>query len=67
MESHLPSLFYHYIDLISDDLWMKFVRLLGLSEPDIQSASNKHSGYQEKKYQTLTRWKMYLGKVAGIF
>ena len=44
-----------------NDLWMKFVRYLGLDEGDINNVSGRDRGLQEKKYQILNRWKMYLG------
>lgn len=61
MESQLPAIFYSTIDAVSNDLWMKFVRLLGLAESDIKHIPGNDRGLLEKKYQTLNRWKMYIG------
>nr|CAB3262489.1 uncharacterized protein LOC100179982 [Phallusia mammillata] len=60
-ESQLPTIFYEYIDKIQNNLWFKFIRLLGMNDAEIQNITRNNSGLTEWKYQTLERWKTLLG------
>ncbi|CAK8691395.1 unnamed protein product [Clavelina lepadiformis] len=61
VESRLSDIFYFFIDNIRHDEWLKFIRVLGLKENEIQNEIGGKQLTQETKYKLLKRWKMFIG------
>ena len=62
-ESRLADIFYFFIDKIRHDEWLKFIRVLGLKENEIQNEIGGKQLTQETKYKLLKRWKMFIGNI----
>uniref|UniRef100_H2ZF48 Death domain-containing protein n=1 Tax=Ciona savignyi TaxID=51511 RepID=H2ZF48_CIOSA len=63
VESNIPAIFSKYIRDCNPLLWLKFVRLLGVSNNDIASliSAGDRFGDHEMKYRMLEKWKSIVG------
>ncbi|XP_078487048.1 uncharacterized protein LOC100179982 [Ciona intestinalis] len=65
VESQIPRIFNNYIKECNAGQWLKFIRILGLSEHDIQNHRMGNDMY-EWKYRMLERWKMVVGNRTDV-
>nr|XP_002129138.1 uncharacterized protein LOC100179982 [Ciona intestinalis]XP_026690772.1 uncharacterized protein LOC100179982 [Ciona intestinalis] len=65
VESQIPRIFNKYIKECNAGQWLKFIRILGLSEHDIQNHRMGNDMY-EWKYRMLDRWKMVVGNRTDV-